>query len=90
MMLADDSEMLGGDWLGVLAHRRHQLGDAGAIDLLDSEECLQGLMRAAHLFQHLALNGGPGKPAELGDEFPHRATLTKFAIPGHVRCEIAL
>ena len=49
MILADDAEMLGGDRLAVLAHRRQQLGDAGAIDLLDAEELRQRLMASSPL-----------------------------------------
>ena len=90
MLGADDAEMLRGNRLAVLAHRRQQLGDAAAIDLLDAEELRQRLVRAADLFEHLALNGSAGKPAELGDELPHRAMLPEIAIPGHVRGEIAL
>jgi hypothetical protein len=73
MTLADDAEMFGGDQLRVLAHRRQQLGDAGAVDLLGAEECCQRLMAAANFLEHFALDGGPGKPAELGDELAHRA-----------------
>ena len=75
MLVADDAEMLRGDRLAVLAHRRQQLGDAVAVDLIDAEELRQRLVRAADLVEHLALNGSPGKPAELGDELAHRAML---------------
>ena len=54
------------------------------------KNCSQGLMRAAHFLEHFALNGGPGKPAELGDELPHRAIAPQVAIPGHMRGEITL
>ena len=77
MLGADDAEMLGGDRLAVLAHRRQQLGDAGAVDLLDAEELRQRLMRAADFVEDLALNGGPGEPAEFGDELAHRATAAR-------------
>ena len=39
MLSTDDAEMLRGDRLAVLAHRRQQLGDAAAVDLIDAEEC---------------------------------------------------
>ena len=90
MLGADDAEMLRGDRLAVLAHRRQQLGDALAVDLIDAEELRQRLVRAADLVEHLALDGGPGKPAKLGDELPHRAMAPEIAIPGHVGGEIAL
>ena len=90
MLGTDDAEMLGGDRLAVLAHRGQQLGDAAAVDLLDAEELRQRLMRAAHFREHFALDGGPGKPAKLGDELAHRAMLPEVAIPGDVGGEIAL
>ena len=90
MLDADDAKMLGGNRLAVLPHRRQQLGDALAIDLIDAEELRQRLMRAAYLGQYLALNGSAGEPTELADELAHRAVLPELAIPGHVRGEIAL
>ena len=80
----------GGDRLAVLAHRRQQLGDAGAVDLIGAEECSQRLMGAADFLEHFALDGGPGKPAELGDELAHRAIAPQVAISGHMRGEITL
>ncbi len=38
MLGADDAEMLGSDRLPVSAHRRQELGDAGAIDSIGAEE----------------------------------------------------
>jgi hypothetical protein len=56
----DHAEVLGGNRLAVTLHRREQLGDTAAIDLLDTEKLRERLMRAANFFKHLALNGGAG------------------------------
>ncbi len=50
----------------------------------------QRLVRAADLGQDLALNGGAGEPAKLGDELAHRAALPEVAVSRHMRREIAL
>src|SRR6516165_5562347 len=47
-------------------------------------------MRAADLGEDLALHGGAGQAAELGDEFPHGAITAERAITCHVSSEIAL
>ena len=60
------------------------------IHLVGAEEARQRLMRAADLGQDLALNGGAGEPAELGDELPHRAALPEVAVSRHMGGEIAL
>jgi hypothetical protein len=38
MLRTDDSEMLRGNWLAVLAHGCQQLGDSSAVDLIGAEE----------------------------------------------------
>ena len=73
---ADDAEMLRIDRLRS-PHRREKLGDAVAVHPVGAEEARQRLMGAADLGQDLALNGGAGEPAELGDEFPHRVALPR-------------
>jgi hypothetical protein len=90
MILADDAEMFCGDRLGMLAHRRQQLGDAGTVDLLNTEELSQRVVRTADFFEYFALNGSPGKSAELGDEFSHCTMAPEIAIPGYVGGEISL
>src|SRR5262245_59110554 len=90
MALADDAEMLRGDRLGMLAHRGQQLGDAGAVDLLDTEEPSQRLMRAADILEHLALDGTAGHSTELGDELSHRAIPPQITVAGHMRGEVTL
>src|SRR5262249_44501983 len=90
MLDADDAEELRRDRPAVLLHRREQLGDAPAVDLVGAEELRQRLVRAADLFEHLALHGGPGEPAELADELPHRAVAPEVAVPGDVGREVAL
>ena len=87
---ADDAEVLRLDRLAVRAHRRQQLGDAGAVDLLDAEELGERLVRAADFFEHLAPDGGPGQAAKLGDEVAHGAVVSEVAIPGDVGGEVAL
>ena len=62
MLVADDAEMLGGNRLAVLLHRRQQLGDAAAVDLLDAEELRQRLVRAADFVEDLALTAVPESP----------------------------
>src|SRR5262249_31475267 len=57
MFSADDAEMLRSDRLSIFAHRREQLADALAIDILDTEELSKRLVRAADLLEHFALNG---------------------------------
>ena len=47
-------------------------------------------MRAADLLEHFALDGGPGEPAELGDELPHGTMAPELAVPCDVGAEIAL
>ena len=61
-----------GDRLAMPLHRRQQLGNAAAVDLLDAEELRQRLVRTADLGEHLALLGGAGEPPEFGDELPDR------------------
>ena len=87
---ADDAEMLGLDRLANRFIARQELGDAVAIHPVGAEEARQRLMRAADLGQDLALNGGAGEPAKLGDEFPHRAALPEVAVSRHMGGEIAL
>ena len=53
---ADDAEMLRRDRLAVPLHRREQLGNAVAVDLIDAEEARQRLVRAADFVEDLALN----------------------------------
>src|SRR5215470_504860 len=43
MFSADDAEMLGSDRLSMFAHRRQQLGDALAVDLLDTKRIEQAI-----------------------------------------------
>src|SRR5215470_3402389 len=90
MFCADDAEMLRGDRLTVPLHRSEQLGDARAVDPFFAEELGERLMRAADLFEHLALDGSPGKTTKLGNEFPHRAMALEIAISGNVGREITL
>ena len=60
----NDAEVLRVDRLAVPFHRRQQLSDAGAVDLIDAEELRQRLVRATDLGEDFALHGGAGKPAE--------------------------
>src|SRR5262249_56472721 len=90
MVDADDAEQLRVDRLAVSLHRRQELGDADAVDLIDAEELRQRLMRAADLIQYLAPDSGAGQAAKLGKEFPHRALKTEIAIAGHMRSKIPL
>ena len=62
---ADDAKMLGGDRLAVPLHRGQQLGDAGAVDLIDAEEGGQRLMRAADLVEDLALDARSRRAREI-------------------------
>jgi hypothetical protein len=47
-------------------------------------------MAAAHFLEHFALDSGPGKPTELGDELAHRAIAPQLAISSYVRGKITL
>src|SRR4051794_36549257 len=47
-------------------------------------------MRAAEFVEDLALDGGAGEAAELGNEFAHRPTLTEIAVAGDMGGEVAL
>src|SRR5262249_6012873 len=90
MVGADDAEKLRLDRLAVPLHRRQELGDTDAVDLLDAEELRQRLMRAADLGEDLALHGGAGQPAKLGDELAHGAITSKIEIAGDMGGEITL
>src|SRR5262249_60328310 len=90
MVGADDAEKLRLDRLAVPLHRRQELGDTGAVDLLDAEELRQRLMRAADLGEDLALHGGAGQPAKLGDELAHGAVTPEIAVAGDMGGEITL
>src|SRR5262249_35359281 len=86
MVSADDAEKLRVDRLAVPLHCRQQLGDTGAVDLIDAEELRQRLVRAADLSEDFAPHGGAGQPAKLGDELADRTV----AIAGDMGGEIAL
>ena len=87
---ADHAEMLGRDWLAQSLHRGQELGDAVAIHPVSAEELRQRLVRTADFGQDLALNGGAGEPAKLGNELPHGAALPEIAVSRHMGGEIAL
>src|SRR5262249_24877984 len=90
MFSADDTEMLGGDRLSMFAHRREQLGDALAVDLLDAKELSERLVRAADLFEHLALNGRARKAAKLPEESPNGGVIPRTGVPGQMGAEITI
>src|SRR6516225_3343953 len=90
MVNANDAKMLGLDRLAVPFHRCQELGNAAAVYLLDAEELRQRLVRAADLGEDLALHGGAGQPAKLGDELAHGAITSKIEIAGDMGGEITL
>src|SRR5215471_1389142 len=90
MLGSNDAEVLRFDRLAVFAHRRQELGDAVAIDLIGAEELRQRLMRAADLRENLALHGGPGQAPEFSNELAHGAVTFEIAVAGDMGGEITL